>query len=147
MYASAARRSNSAKDKDSSGASSRTIFFINEITTQSVCSLGLCFCCCCCSSFHKFRNPSRSSDADRTRSPLASRASNSARVSSPPGCSACRTARKFSPDTSQRACDPPAEACSLVDTVRRVPPSKRYRMGTELGTCRCGTRSSGTASK
>mmetsp|Transcript_7340 Transcript_7340/g.23078 ORF Transcript_7340/g.23078 Transcript_7340/m.23078 type:complete len:203 (-) Transcript_7340:363-971(-) len=42
---------------------------------------------------------------------------------------------------------PPPALCSRVERSERVLRSKRYRMGTEFGTCKFGTLSSGTWSK
>mmetsp|Transcript_39618 Transcript_39618/g.92599 ORF Transcript_39618/g.92599 Transcript_39618/m.92599 type:complete len:212 (+) Transcript_39618:282-917(+) len=80
------------------------------------------------------------------RLPARSQESKSARVSIPPGCMASRICAWFSADRSQRACEPPAAPCSRVEISLRVARSKRYRIGTELGTCNFGTSSSDTQS-
>jgi hypothetical protein len=81
--------------------------------------------------------------------PVRSRSHESmtARVSRPPGRMAFRIDAWFSGERSHRACEPPAALCSLVESIFCDCLSKRYWIGTELGTCRCGISSSPTSSK
>mmetsp|Transcript_30977 Transcript_30977/g.92540 ORF Transcript_30977/g.92540 Transcript_30977/m.92540 type:complete len:273 (+) Transcript_30977:135-953(+) len=135
----AASLSNCARETLAPSGNSRTIFFATAMTAQ--------FAGRSTSSASIARIPASISATESARFPVVSQDSKRARVSMPPGCTALRTAWWFSGDRSQRACDPPPALCSRVERSERVLRSKRYRMGTEFGTCKFGTLSSGTWSK